>query len=257
MTMARPSVAAGEAVERLAAMIGAARRAVAFTGAGLSTESGIPDFRSPGGIWDRFKPIGYAEFLASEDARRAFWVRKFATHPTVAGAEPNRGHRALAALVAAGRLGAIITQNIDGLHQRAGVAADRVVELHGNTTYAVCLTCAARFDLEPIRVAFETHGTTPRCPCGGLVKTATISFGQPMPAAPIRQAQEETLAADLFLAMGTSLVVYPAAGFPLMAKRNGARLVIVNREPTPLDAAADLVVRAEIGPLLGAVTGTA
>ncbi|MBM3583344.1 MAG: NAD-dependent deacetylase [Alphaproteobacteria bacterium] len=255
--MARSSMADGDAAARLADLIGAARHAVAFTGAGLSTESGIPDFRSTGGIWDRFKPIEYADFLASEDARRAFWERKFATHPTVAGAQPNRGHRALAALVAAGRLAAIVTQNIDGLHQRAGVAADRVIELHGNTTYAECLDCAARFELEPIRVAFETHGTTPRCGCGGLVKTATIAFGQVMPAEPMRRAREETLAANLFLAMGTSLVVYPAAGFPLLAKRNGARLVIVNREPTPLDAAADLVVRAEIGPLLGAVTGAA
>lgn len=255
MDPARTAEATKDAAAALQALVAGARHAVAFTGAGLSTESGIPDFRSPGGIWDRYKPIDFADFLASEDARRAFWKRKFATHPTVAAAEPNRGHRALAALVGTGRVATIVTQNIDGLHQRAGVNPDRVVELHGNTTYAVCLACAARHELEPIRVAFEATGTTPRCDCGGLVKTGTISFGQPMPAEPMRRAQDAALACDLFLAMGSSLVVYPAAGFPLLAKRNGAPLVIVNREATPLDGAADLVVRAEIGPLLGALAG--
>lgn len=235
---------------------GAAKRAVAFTGAGLSTESGIPDYRSPGGIWDRFRPVDFDAFLASAESRREFWRRKFATHGAVAGAEPNRGHRALAELVRRGGLVAVITQNVDGLHQKSGVPGDKVIELHGNSTYAACLACGERHELEPIRAGFEATGEPPVCAsCGGLVKTATISFGQAMPAEPMRQAEAAARACDLFVAMGTSLVVYPAAGFPVIAKRNGARLVIVNREPTPLDPHADLVIRAEIGPLLGAAVG--
>jgi NAD-dependent deacetylase len=255
---ARPAPNGPDALTEAAAALGralaAAGNAVAFTGAGLSTESGIPDYRSPGGIWDQYKPIDFNDFLASDQARRAFWRRKFATHGTVAAARPNRGHRALAELVRRGRLTAIITQNVDGLHQQSGVPDEAIIELHGNTTYAVCLDCGTRYELEPIRARFEA-GELPVCACGGLVKTATISFGQAMPEGPMRRAEAATQACDLFLAMGTSLVVYPAAGFPLAAKRNGATLVIVNREATPLDGAADLVIRAEIGALLGAAAG--
>jgi len=246
------------AVAALGSLLAGARRAVVFTGAGISTESGIPDFRSPGGIWDRFKPIDFDAFLASEDARREAWARKFATHPTVAAARPNRGHRAVAALVAAGRAAAVVTQNIDGLHQASGVPEDRVVELHGNTTYAACLECGHRHELEPIRAAFESRGVLPLCiRCRGLVKTATISFGQPMPVEAMRRAETATLACDVFLCVGSSLVVHPAAGFPVLAKRGGARLAILNREATPLDGLADLVVRAEIGPALGEAVGVA
>jgi len=150
----------------------------------------------------------------------------------------------------------VITQNIDGLHQRSGVPDDRLVELHGNTTYARCLRCRHRHELDPIREAFEADGTLPLCDaCGGLVKSATISFGQAMPEEPMRRAEEATLACDLFLAVGSSLVVFPAAGFPVLASRNGATLVIVNREPTDLDAMADVVVNAEIGDTLAAATG--
>jgi NAD-dependent deacetylase len=219
----------------------------------LSTESGIPDFRSPGGIWSKYRPIEFGEFMASEAARREYWRRKFATHDAIAQAKPNQGHLAVAELVKRGTVSAVITQNIDGLHQASGIPAERVVELHGNTTYAHCLDCRKGYDLEPIRDAFLADETLPVCEaCGGAVKTATISFGQAMPEAEMLRAREQTLGCDLFLAVGSSLVVYPAAGFPALAKENGAGLVIINREPTGLDALADLVINAEIGPTLEA-----
>jgi len=188
--------------------------------------------------------------------RREAWRRKFATHETIERARPNLGHLAVAELVRRGSASGVITQNIDGLHQASGVADHRVIELHGNTTYAHCLDCGLRHELEPIREAFGADETLPVCAkCGGMVKTATISFGQAMPEDAMRRAQEETLACDLFLSVGSSLVVYPAAGLPVMAKRNGARLVILNRDPTELDGLADLVLNLEIGATLAAVVG--
>ncbi len=248
-----PVTTDNSAIERLIELLYAGRRGVVFTGAGISTESGIPDFRSPGGIWSKYRVIDFQEFMASEQARREYWRRKFATHEAVAGAEPNQGHLAVTELVRRGTVSAVITQNIDGLHQASGVPADRVIELHGNTTYAHCLNCGQEYDLDPIREAFLADETLPVCgACGGVVKTATVSFGQAMPEAEMRRAQEKTLACDLFLAVGSSLVVYPAAGFPALAKESGAALVIVNREPTSLDDLADLVINAEIGPTLDA-----
>ena len=247
---------ADTAVAALREMIAAGRRCVVFTGAGISTESGIPDFRSPGGIWSRYQPVEFQDFLRSEEMRRESWRRKFATHGMVAKAEPSRGHRAIAELVRRGKVASVITQNIDGLHQRSGVPEDRVIELHGNTTYARCLECGERHELAPIRDAFMADETLPACRvCDGLVKAATISFGQQMPEDEMRRAEEETLACDLFLAVGSSLVVYPAAGFPALAKQTGARLAILNREPTELDSLADLVLNREIGPTLGAAVG--
>jgi NAD-dependent deacetylase len=243
-------------IGELRRMIEEAQRIVFFTGAGISTESGIPDFRSPGGIWTRMRPIDFSEFLRSDEARRETWRRRFATDETMRKAEPNRGHRAVATLINRGKAAAVITQNIDGLHQASGVPASKVIELHGNTTYAHCLDCAERYEIEDIRRAFERSGEAPLCDkCGGYVKTATISFGQAMPAAAMIRAEEETLAADLFIAIGSSLVVYPAAGFPEMAARNGTRLVILNREPTGLDPYADLVLHREIGVTLGEAVG--
>ena len=243
-------------IAELRRMIEAARRMVIFTGAGISTESGIPDFRSPGGIWTQMRPIDFSDFLASDEARRETWRRRFASDATMRKAEPNRGHRAVANLVNRGKASAVITQNIDGLHQASGVPPNRVIELHGNTTYAHCLDCAKRYEIEEIRLAFERTGEAPCCEaCGGYVKTATISFGQAMPAAAMIRAEEETLAADLFVAIGSSLVVYPAAGFPELAARNGAQLVILNREPTGLDGLADLVLNREIGVTLGEAVG--
>jgi NAD-dependent protein deacetylase/lipoamidase len=243
-------------VQALAAALDASTNAVVFTGAGISTESGIPDFRSPGGIWTKYRPIPFDEFIASEEARREYWRRTFARHVDMARAEPNRGHRAVAHLVRNGKVAKVITQNIDGLHQASGVPEDRVIELHGNATYAECLDCAEAFELDRIRDAFLENEVPPICDiCGGMVKLATISFGQAMPVGEMARAEHATLAADLFLVMGSSLVVYPAAGFPMLAKQNGAHLAIVNREPTELDEIADLVIHGEIGPILGAAVG--
>ena len=224
-----------------------ASNGVAFTGAGISTESGIPDFRSPGGFWTRNQPIMFDDFVRSPDMRKEAWRRKFEIDATVAEARPNTGHRALAALVAANRISAIITQNIDNLHQASGVPESRIIELHGNGGYAKCLSCARRYELDWVRGNLGADGMPPDCEaCGGLIKSATISFGQPMPQAEMQRAHAAASGADLFLALGSSLVVRPAANFPVLAKQCGARLVIVNREPTPLDGLCDLVIHAEI-----------
>ncbi len=242
--------------DRLRDLIAASRSAVVFTGAGISTESGIPDFRSPGGIWSRHQPVYFDDFLASEAKRREYWRLKFLVDQDIQNAKPNAGHLAVAALVRSGKARCVITQNVDGLHQASGITEAQVIELHGNTTYAACLDCGKRFELGPIRAAFKRDERLPACDrCRGLVKTATISFGQAMPAEAMRRAEQATRACDLFLAVGSSLLVHPAAGFPELAKRSGARLVILNRDPTPLDPIADLVLNAEIGPTLTAAVG--
>ena len=232
-------------------MVMAAEKTVAFTGAGISTECGIPDFRSPGGIWSKYRPIDFQTFMSSGEARREALTRYIKILDSVGSPRPGRGHRALARLAEEGRLTHVITQNIDGLHQASGLGPDQVIELHGNGTYAHCLACGRRHELDWVADELAARPGAPAClECGGIVKTATISFGQAMPADEMRRAQEATLGCDLFLAIGSSLVVYPAAGFPLMASRNGARLVIVNREPTDLDDSADLVVHQDIGDVL-------
>ncbi|MBD0274941.1 MAG: Sir2 family NAD-dependent protein deacetylase [Acetobacteraceae bacterium] len=243
-------------VAELRRLIEASRRAVVFTGAGISTESGIPDFRGPTGFWARTKPITFQDFVSSAAARREAWRRKFENEPVMRAAEPNRGHRAVARLVREGKASVVITQNIDGLHQASGVPGDKVIELHGNSTYAHCLRCGTRYEIEALREAFERDGDVPDCArCGGLVKTATVSFGQAMPEGAMRRAEAETLAADLCIVLGSSLVVYPAAGFPELAKRNGAGLAIVNNEETGLDRIADLVIHRGIGDVMGAAVG--
>jgi len=236
----------------LRTLIEGAQTIVPFTGAGISTECGIPDFRSPGGLWTRNQPIPFDEFVASAEMRDEAWRRRFAMEQSFANAKPGRGHMALSSLYRAGKVPAVVTQNIDNLHQASGIAPDAVVELHGNTTYAACLNCAQRYDLSWVRQKFEAGGQhAPDCACGGYIKTATISFGQAMPAEPMQRAEELSRSCDLFLAIGSSLVVWPAAGFAPMAKRNGAALVIINREPTEFDEIADLVVRFDIGDVLG------
>jgi NAD-dependent deacetylase len=239
-------------VELLGDMIAQASTIVPFTGAGISTESGIPDFRSPGGLWTRNRPIPFDEFVASQDARDEAWRRRFAMEPTFAAAKPGRGHRALAQLYRAGKVPAIITQNIDNLHQVSGFAADDVIELHGNTTYARCIGCGRNYELIWVKRRFDEEGGAPDCTaCDQPVKTATVSFGQAMPEDAMLRATELAKRCDLFLAIGSSLVVWPAAGFPAMAKHCGARLVIINREPTDQDDLADLVLRYDIGETLG------
>jgi NAD-dependent deacetylase len=243
----------------LAALIRQSRRAVIFTGAGISTESGIPDFRSTGGIqgggiWTKMMPVEFKDYVSDPGARRVSWQRRFEMEETWNKVQPNDGHRAVAELVARGKVSRVITQNIDALHQAGGVPDDRVIELHGNTRHAKCLDCGMRVEIPDIRAYFDIHGEGPDCAgCGGIVKTATISFGQPMPEDEMARAEAATLACDLMLVLGSSLAVYPAAGFPLLAKRNGAGLAILNRDPTPQDCFADLVINAEIGPTLQAV----
>jgi NAD-dependent deacetylase len=239
---------------QLREMIADARRVAVFTGAGISTESGIPDFRSPGGVWSKMAPIGFQDFMAREDKRREAWTRVFEGRAGWWGAQPNAGHHAVARLVAQGKASAVITQNVDNLHQASGVPAGQVIELHGNASYATCLDCGLRHELEVLKQSFLGRGEIPACrACGGIVKTATISFGQSMPEGPMARARAESLACDLFLVLGSSLVVYPAADFPVFAARNGAKLAIVNREPTPQDGWADLVLHDEIGPVMSEV----
>ena len=241
-------------IEQLAELIRRSSNIVVFTGAGISTESGIPDFRSPGGVWDRMPPIYFDSFMSSAEMRKEAWRRRFAMEEMFVGAKPNAGHLAVAELARRGKVSQVITQNIDNLHQASGVPAERIVELHGNTTYATCLVCSSRYEIAPLKACFDRDGEIPACRlCGGLVKAATISFGQPMPEAAMQRAQDATLACDLFLVAGSSLVVYPAAGFPLLAKQTGARLVILNRTPTDQDEHADLVIRSGIGATLTSV----
>lgn len=223
---------------------------VAFTGAGISTESGIPDFRSSDSAWKRYPPIPFDQFLADEATRIESWRRKFVMDDLYYGAKPNKGHYALAHLAHVERLSCVITQNIDGLHEASGIEPDRIVELHGNGTYATCLSCGLRYELLDIRRSLDASGRAPQCSCGGIVKGATIAFGQAMPVQAMQRARKAAARCDLMLAIGSSLVVYPAAGFPLLAKENGARLVIINREPTPLDQAADVLIRCPIGEVL-------
>jgi NAD-dependent deacetylase len=238
-------------IAKLNELVSAAELVLPFTGAGISTESGIPDFRSPGGLWTKYRPIPFDDFTASAAMRDESWRRRFAMDAQFSTALPGRGHLALASLYRQGKVRAVITQNIDNLHQASGIATDHVVELHGNTTYATCLDCARRYELAWIRERFEAGGHAPDCPhCGGFVKTATISFGQAMPEAAMRRAEQLAVGCNLFVAIGSSLVVWPAAGFPLLAKRHGARLVIINREPTDFDGAADLVINGDIGTAL-------
>lgn len=235
----------------LARLIAAARRMVVFTGAGISTESGIPDFRSLGGVWSQIKPIPFQDFVADPDRRVEAWRRTFSGRAGWVGRAPNDGHRAVATLWDQGKLTCVITQNVDNLHQASGLPDEAVIELHGNAGYATCLSCGLRHEIEDLRPGFEATEAPPSCrDCGAVVKVATISFGQSMPAEPMRRAEAAARDCDLFLVLGSSLVVYPAATIPLLARRHGARLVILNREPTDLDHTADLVLNDEIGPCL-------
>jgi NAD-dependent deacetylase len=240
-----------EARDALRSVIDQSRRAVAFTGAGISTECGVPDYRSENSPWVRNKPIEFDLFVSDVLMREEAWRRKFALDDIYAAAQPGRGHFALANLIFSGKVETIITQNIDNLHQASGVSDDHIVELHGNGTYATCLSCGIRYELPSIRREFEATGAAPVCDsCSGPVKVATISFGQAMPERAVERAHLATMQCDLFIAIGSSLVVYPAASFPLLAAQNHARLVIINNEQTPLDPEADFVLRGDIGDIL-------
>jgi len=240
-------------IKRAAALIRAAEKIVAFTGAGVSTESGIPDFRSPGGIWEKYSPVYFDDFLASENARREYWLRSRATYPVIRDAAPNPTHLALAELERMGKLDCVITQNIDRLHQKAGNSAAHVIEVHGTVAYAVCLECGKTYDRDEIQKRLEEkeEPEVPVCPsCAGPLKDATISFGQPMPEKEMAEAGRHAQRCDVMLTLGSSLVVYPAASIPQQAKQAGAGLIIVNREPTPFDHLADVVIHAKTGAIM-------
>jgi len=240
-------------IDTVANMVLEAKRVVVFTGAGHSTESGIADFRSPGGIWDRFDPneFTYQKFLSSEVSREKYWEFSKLLWPTIDRAEPNRGHYAIAELHHIGRLDCVITQNIDGLHQKSGIPEEKVIELHGTMKWVICLECGRRYPREEIQRRLELGEKVPRCDdCGGITKPAIIAFGQPMPERETREAERKAATCDLFLVAGSSLVVYPAAQMPLIAKDNGASLVIINLTPTPHDRYADMVINEKTGEAL-------
>ena len=232
-------------------LVAGASRIVGFTGAGISTESGVPDFRSPGGVWAENRIVDFQEFVSSEAGRIEYWRQKSIGWPAMRDAQPNAGHHAFFELHRQGRLDALVTQNIERLHQRSGVPAEKVFELHGTTTEAACLTCGDRITSDEACRRIEAGEKAPRCrECGGFLKPATISFGQAMPHEVLEQSVAAAEACDLMLAVGSSLVVEPAASIPRVARFAGARLIIVNRDPTPLDRIADAVVRGEIGVVL-------
>lgn len=240
-------------IEQVREWVRAASRIVGFTGAGISTESGIPDFRSPNGVWASNRIVQFDEFVESYEGRVEYWRQKCLAWPEMRAAQPNSGHLAFVDLHRRNKLAALITQNIDGLHQRAGLPGEVVHEIHGTTLEAACLECGDRISSDEACERVAVGDLAPECClCGGLLKPATISFGQPMPADVVRSSQQAAASCDLFVTVGSSLVVYPAAALPQVAKRAGAKLVIVNRDPTPLDELADVVLRGEIGAVLPA-----
>lgn len=233
-----------EAHAVLAQVLGEAERAVVLTGAGLSTQSGIPDYRSPGGIWSQMEPITYQDFTAREDARLEDWRRRFMMAKQFAAAEPNAAHHAITKLVTDGPVELVVTQNIDGLHRRAGLSGDALIEIHGSGDHASCLSCGLVHEIAEAEAAIEATGRAPRCrACGGVVKAAVVSFGQAMPQEDLVRCERAARTADLFIAAGTSLVVYPVAALTMIAKAHGARLVILSLTPTEQDGSADFVIR--------------
>jgi NAD-dependent deacetylase len=247
-----------DALERAGALLAGARRIVVFSGAGVSTESGIPDFRSPGGIWTRYDPrqLGFRRYVSDPEARKLAWRLRRELHHLEA--RPNPAHLACVRLAGAGRLAGVITQNIDGLHTDAGLPVELVCEVHGTGRQFVCLACGDRGPMAEAVARVEAGEEDPAClACGGIIKAATVSFGQNIPADVWARAEALTGACDAFVAVGSSLVVQPAAGLPRRARRLGASLVIVNREPTPLDDLADVVVNGEAGTLLPALVDAA
>ena len=243
-------------VDTLADLFATAQRPVVFTGAGVSTESGIPDFRSPGGVWDRHDPreLTWRSFIGSAAGRRRYWQAGRDLYPVIRDAAPNAAHRALAELYRLGRLDCCITQNVDDLHQRAGLPAHAVIELHGNATRVRCLDCDAGWHRDEVQAWLEAGADVPECPkCGGIVKPRTVLFGEAMPRAELAEAERRARAADLFVVVGSSLVVYPAAYLPAHAQDAGATLVIVNLAPTACDGRAALVVRGRAGEVLAGV----
>ena len=235
-------------VQEFAAKLRESHEIVVFTGAGISTESGIPDFRSPGGLWTRYRPVTFQEYMSTESARIDAWKRRLETYEAHKNAKPNIGHYFIQSLDQRGKLIGLITQNVDGLHSETGLADEKIVELHGTNRKVICLKCNKFFDPDEVIKRLVGDFSSPKCDaCGGILKAATISFGQAMPQEAMRRAQGWTEQAAVFMVMGSSLQVQPAASFPVFAKRNGALLAIINREPTPLDEYAEFVHHGAIG----------
>ncbi|HEX9454095.1 MAG TPA: Sir2 family NAD-dependent protein deacetylase [Candidatus Binatia bacterium] len=235
-------------LEDFAARLKQSRAVVFFTGAGISTESGVPDFRSPGGVWSKYQPVLFPDFLASEAARVQHWQLKKATYELFKSVKPNVGHYAICEFEQRGQLLGLITQNIDGLHKIAGSSETSLVELHGTDRLVTCLNCGKAYQPADVYEKWHEGLPTPTCDtCGGYLKSANVSFGQSMPIGAMQRAQQWSEEAEIFIVIGSSLQVQPAATFPVIAKRAGALLAIVNRDPTPLDDLADFVHNGAIG----------
>ena len=247
-----------EQIEKVAQWVIRSAKTVVFTGAGLSTESGIPDFRSPGGVWDRYNPedFYFQNFLSSEASRIKYWQMATEMYESIKSAQPNPAHLAIAGMERLGKLNCIITQNIDGLHSKAGNSEEKIIQLHGTALWVSCLSCQRRYDRDEIQDRIRKGQKAPRCDhCRGLLKPATVSFGQAMPEKETEEAYHRSSLSELFIVIGSSLVVHPAATMPVVAKRNGAKLVIINRDPTPCDAQADVTIYSQAGPTMTALLG--
>ncbi|OGP93777.1 MAG: sigma factor regulator FecR [Deltaproteobacteria bacterium RBG_16_48_10] len=245
-----------ERLAQIARWMMTSERMVVFTGAGLSTESGIPDFRSPGGVWDRYNPedFYFQNFISSEASREKYWQMATEMYEPMKQAQPNLAHLAIAEMERLGKLDCVITQNIDGLHLKAGNSAEKIIELHGTAMHVSCLHCQKRYGRDEIQKRIKQGVKAPACDeCGGPLKPATISFGQSMPEKETQEAYHHSSRCNLFLVIGSSLVVHPAASMPLIAKQSGAKLVIINRDPTPYDDMADIVIHDQAGPTMNAI----
>ncbi|MEM9330861.1 MAG: NAD-dependent deacylase [Pseudomonadota bacterium] len=243
-----------DSLEHLSELIDQASNMVVLTGAGISTESGVPDFRSPGGLWEKFRIVEYGEYVESEEARIEDWYRRFYMKDQIGSVEPNIGHKKIADWINSGKCTCLVTQNVDGLHQRGGAPQEKIIEIHGNATTASCISCKMPHGMDLCRELFEQTDKSPKCQsCGGLIKADVVMFGEKMPVKETNRAFQIAETADLFIAIGTSLAVQPAAVLPLHAKRNGAKMAILNRDPTELDRFADCVVNGEIGAVMAKI----
>lgn len=239
-----------EKISLIAGRIARAKKCIVFTGAGISTESGIPDYRSQGGIWDKVKPVYFDEFMSSRSARIRYWEQKLDFNRGLSTARPNKGHLAIARLHDQGLLHALITQNIDGLHQASGIPDGHIIELHGNTLRVRCMSCSHIISFDQAEKMILQGNPAPECSCGGFYKPDTISFGQAMPEAETRKAADLSSSCDLFVVVGSTLKVHPAASMPVLARNNGAFLCIINLSTTPMDRACDLLIRDQAGDVL-------
>ena len=237
-------------IAQIAAKIKEGGNNVVFTGAGISTESGIPDYRSQGGIWDKFRPVYFDEFMSSKEARIEYWRRWVELYRGIVQARPNPAHLALAGLHDMGLLQAVVTQNVDGLHQESGLPDEKIIELHGNTRRIRCMSCRQVIPIENVQQRLKAGDPAPECECGGYLKPDTISFGQAMPVAEVEKAVALSKGSDFFMVVGSTLVVQPAAHMPYYAKNNGAFLAVINLSETPCDEMCDVLIRDKAGQVL-------